>query len=619
MGSPSKNTELLKQVRQAPKEPGIYKMLAKDGAIIYVGKAKNLRSRLLSYFRLKHDDRPLTQLLVRNVDCVQYIVTKNNDEALLLENTLIKQEKPKYNVRLKDDKDYVSLRLTIKHAFPRLTVVRRPKKKEKDGALYFGPFISGWAVKKIERFLYQLFPLRSCSDAVLKSRKRPCMLYQINLCSAPCVDYISKHDYRKLVKQVELFLKGDNRELVQDIEKQMQEASDAMDYEMAAELRDRLIAIDRAKVSQHVIFHDHRNVDAVGWKVIGSELSLVILTVRDGKVLNTREIHYQPIDHDHLYDVIETILLQYYLNDSVFVPPNILLLESLTMQASVTTALRERTRRKVLVRVPKRGAAKRLIELAEKNANMYLTDLISRRHTREYVLKQLQKALSMAEVPQRIETYDISNLQGQDAVGSQVTFIEGNPCKANYRHYKIRSVKGANDFAMLQEVLQRRFKELERNNHPQLILIDGGKGQLSAAAEVLKKKNIDHITLASIAKVPIDGFSKDILTDRIFVPGRKNHLMLKADHPGLRLLQQTRDEAHRFAVTYHHKVKKKRTLKTELTNVPGIGGKKAKDLLRKYGSVAKIRRLSQEELKNCPILGSKLGAALYQYLSDNHS
>ncbi len=599
------------KIAQAPQQPGVYLMLNAAGKVLYVGKAKNLHKRVASYFRRSSDRRALTQLLVERVRDIDYMVTATEAEALLLENTLIKKEKPKYNVELKDSKDYVSLGISIQHEFPRLTVVRRPKK---DGALYFGPYASAWATKKMARYLYRLFPIRSCSDHVFNNRSRPCLLYQIKLCSAPCVGKISKRDHDVLVDQIRLFLKGHTAPLLKQLRQDMQTASEATHYEKAASLRDRIRAIQSSMQQQHVVFHDMRDMDVVGYAKEDSTMAVVILTIREGKIIGNRQVLCSIVDTQHIHATLETILSQHYLGAPSFVPPKILLPLVLEGRAALAAACREKVTHAVQLLCPRRGEKQRLVKMANANAKLYLQQMLSTSAQRSRLMQQMRTKFGLSADPVKIEAYDISNVQGSDAVGSQVTFIMGEPAKELYRKYRIRSIKGANDFAMFKEVLGRRFQGADAKEHPGLILIDGGKGQLNAACEVMQELKRASIPIAAIAKIPSDAATKGITTDRIFVPGRKNPLALQADSSVLRLLQRLRDEAHRFALAYHHKRRKLSTIKSQLQTIPGVGPVRLKQLLKHFGSVARTREASLRELKALPFLNDKLAQTVFDHL-----
>lgn len=600
----------------APSDPGVYQMLDAQGRILYVGKAKSLRKRVASYFRDvdpgSANFRALTQLLVDNIADIRFIATANESEALFLENGLIKKEKPKYNVRLRDDKDYICLRLSIKHQYPRLTIVRRPKP---DGALYFGPYASSWAIRKLTRYLLRLFPLRSCSDSVIKNRSRPCILYDIKLCTGPCVGHISTEAYGELVEQIRLFLQGNTGPLLKQLKTEMRLASQQMRYDDAAKLRDRIADVEASREQQHVIFHDHRDVDVIGWTRQAESMGVVILTMRSGKIIGKREIVCTLVDEEHALEMLETILSQHYLTELPFVPPQVLLPVDLPGAATLAAAFSNKMQRKIEVTHPKRGGRATLVAMANRNAELYLEQARSVESARVDLLEQVREALELSERPQRIECYDISNIQGTDAVGSQVTFINAQPDKQRYRKYKIRTVQGANDFAMLQEVLGRRFKQPAPEEMPQLVLIDGGKGQLSAAEAVLREIGMEKVPLASIAKLPDDNVVKGIESDRIFLPGRKNPLNLRADSGVLKLFQRMRDEAHRFAVAYHHKTKQKSTIKSSLSAIPGIGPKRQRELLRHFGSVERIRAASLDDLK--ALVGAAAAEKIQDYLQKN--
>ena len=603
----SRIENLKAKVAKLPTEPGVYMMLDKAQRTIYVGKAKSLKKRVGSYFQKKEHQRPLTRMLVERIHDIKFIATSNEIEALFVERNLIRKEKPRYNVFLKDDKDYLCLRLSVDHSFPRLTVVRRPKP---DGAAYFGPYASAWAARKMARYLYKLFPLRSCSDKVLNNRSRPCILYQINLCTAPCVDKISKQDYDVLVEQMRDFLKGGGKKLIKDLHAEMQAAADSLDYDKAALIRDRIKAIEMSMRQQNVVFHDLRDMDAVGIALQDEHMALAIVTIRKGQVIGKRQVICSLVDDEHLDSIVESLLAQHYLESVPFVPPTILLPKPMPGAKALEEAFSKKAERRIALVVPKRGDRLRLVGLAVSNAELNLKETLTKQLQRHRIAHKLAEKLHLEKPPSRLEAYDISNIQGTDAVGSQVTFIDGKPSKANYRRYKIRTIEGANDFAMLHEIMLRRFKKDRSQPDPDLILIDGGKGQLSAAKAALDELAVD-LPLASIAKIPDNAEVKGIVTDRIFLPGRKNPVHFKPDDSALKLLQHMRDEAHRFAISFHRQSKRKRDLTSEIDRIPGVGEKRRQRLLKHFGSVAKIKKASLAALEE--ILPTAVAAKVYEF------
>jgi excinuclease ABC subunit C len=390
-------------------------------------------------------------------------------------------------------------------------------------------------------------------------------------------------------------------------------AAQAEEFDKAALLRDRIRDIEASQQEQHVVFHDQRDVDAVGVARSESQMAVSILTLRNGRVIGKREILCELTDEDHAGDMLENILSQHYLGELPYIPPLILTPIRLPSAAALQEACQQKSSKKVEISAPQRGARKKLLQMAIENASVQLAQAARQQSQRDGLMDQVAKELRMPSPPQWLEAYDISNIQGTDAVGSQVTFVNGEPAKALYRKYKIRTVVGANDFAMLQEVLGRRFKKDAPQPSPQLVLIDGGKGQLNAAGEILRNLGVDS-TLASIAKVPDNALRKSIVTDRIFVPGRKNPLNLRADSPVLRLFQRMRDEAHRFALSYHHKTKGKAMLQSGLVKIPGVGAKRQRELLRHFGSLKRVRMASLEELRALPFLNAKLAEAIHAAL-----
>ncbi len=525
-----------------PTSPGVYLMKGAEGKILYIGKAKNLRARVSSYFSPEKDGRYQLKFLMRKVEDIECIVTTNEKEAFLLENTLIKKHQPRYNIFLKDDKTYLSLKLNIQHPFPRILITR---KITKDGSLYFGPYTSALKAREMADFIEGYFHLRNCSEHEFANRVRPCLQYQINRCDAPCVGLISQEDYGQLVNQVKLFLQGRTEELIQKIKKEMEQASEELRFEEAARLRDLLEAVDVTLEKQQVIRHFGKDIDALGFYREAEQVSIAVLISRGGALLERKTYFFKTPQEDE--DLLESFLLQYY-SDVSLIPREILLPFSLEKKKTLQEILTERKAASIQLKLPKKGEKVQKLKLAKQNAQENLRRKVLTEESREEILNHLQTKLELQHFPRRIECYDISNLQGQMAVGSCVSFLEGLPDKSSYRRFKIKTVKGANDFAMLYEVLMRRLSHPDWPL-PDLILIDGGKGQLSAAHAALQDKNVLNVDLVSLAK------EKNGKPERVFLLGRKNPLTFSAHSSELHLLMRLRDEAHRFGITYHRQLR----------------------------------------------------------------
>jgi excinuclease ABC subunit C len=602
------------QLAVFPAAPGVYIMKDQKGAVIYVGKARNLRQRIRAYFT-GTDTRPQIRFLMERAADLGFILTDTEKEALLLENTLIKQHHPRYNVNLRDDKTYFSLRMDQNEEFPRLTIVR---KVPRDGARYFGPYSSGLAAREVLKQLYRIFPLRHYPLDTCRRRKRPCLFFQLRQCSAPCHGRITPAEYALLAEGASLFLAGKNRDLVATLQHRMAEAAAHQEYEEAGRIRDLINAIKVTLEKQKVVSHGG-DCDVIGMTRNGEECTVVILFIRGGAMTGSRNYTYRWEMDDA--EGLTSFLTQYYSNE-VFVPDEILLPIPVEETAVIADILTEQRGRQVRVSQPQRGTKVELVRLANRNAEMARAEKIRREESSQAVLTSLQQHLALPAPPRRIECYDISNLQGGDAVGSGVAFLDGRPDKGNYRRYRIRGVTGADDFAMLQEVLSRRFRQGKDDiPAPDLIVVDGGIGQLNILVRCLKELGITGVAAASLAKSRVErrmtSAEIDRSAERVFLPNRKNPLVLRQNSPELLLLARIRDEAHRFAITYHKKLRGKATLRSELDNVPGVGDARRKALLKHFGSLAAIRKATVEELTAVKGITPELADKILSYLLDS--
>jgi len=597
-------TELEKNLDNIPTLPGVYVMKSKSGEVIYVGKAKDLRARLRAYFR-DGDSRYSAQFLMKRVTDIDFIVTNNEKEALLLENTLIKQHRPRYNIRLKDDKTYVSLRLDPSEDFPRLTIVRRFKK---DGALYFGPYSSAAAVRDTLRSIQEVFPIRRCSNGMFKKRDRPCLNYQIGRCTGPCSGLISKEEYHKLIEEVILFLKGRNDDLVRQIKERMREASEKLNFEAAARIRDRLNSIERTLEKQQTVSAAAIDQDVFGIYGDDAETQIHVLFIRDGKLVDTRSYTFRR-KRMHVSEVFSSFVKQFYSSER-FVPKEILVPMEVEDAQLLAEVLKERRGQKVTIHSPKRGEKLRLVEMASKNAENFLNAKRAAAQSDSSAAEELKRKLKLRGVPMRIECVDISNIGGTDAVGSLVTFDNGRPNKSRYRRYRIKTVSGPNDYAMMDEVLTRRYRRaLEENDLPDMLVVDGGKGQLNVALEVLHGLGVTGLSIVALAKP-----AREEKRDRVFLPGRKNPVVLAGSSNALHLLQRIRDEAHRFAIAYHKRLRKKSRLRSALYDIPGVGEKRGKAFLTHFGSLDRVKKASVEELAAVPRIPGSVAKRVYIYM-----
>lgn len=597
----SRFEEIKEKVRDFPTQSGVYLMKSIADKIIYIGKAKNLRNRVKSYFTDSKDHSPKTRLLVSNIHEVEYILTKTEVEAFLLEASLIKKHRPKYNIRLRDDKAYPYIRFSWMDEFPRLYLARKVKK---DGSLYFGPYTSGMAVHGTIRFLNRTFKIRDCADPVFKTRKRPCMTHQIGRCTAPCVNYISKQDYRDEVEGAKLFLKGQNKKVVKNITEKMMAAAEEEKFEVAARLRDSVQAI-KAILEKQAVINDtsEKDQDAIGF--FGDERGCLIETVhvRAGRVIGTRP-HYLP--HFDPNDPVEDprewmvdFLNQYY--EDNFIPDDVLLPVDIgnDLTKLMGEVLKERSGNATMVRFATDERGRNLVEMANENAKAHFLKYVSKSDEKLRGLEEIKNKFNLPELPRRIECYDISTFQGAETVASQVVFEDGVPAKEHYRRYKIKTVEGINDFASMYEVLSRRFKHTEYED-PQLIVIDGGKGQLSQAMRILDEIGRKDIPVVGLAKARTESdFQKqevESTEERFFLPGRQNPVIFKHNAEALHILSGIRDEAHRFAITYHRKLRENTSLESELDYVIGLGVKRKKVLLTHFNSIDEIKMASSEEI-----------------------
>lgn len=601
MGSDSLKDALKETIKEFPQTPGVYLMKNTAEKIIYVGKAKNLRARVRSYFTDSKDHSSKTRFLVRQIEFVDYILTNTEVEAFLLEASLIKKHRPKYNIRLKDDKAYPYIRVSAADRFPRLYLARKVKK---DGAIYFGPYTSGSAVWGTIRFLNRTFMIRDCKDSFFASRTRPCMTHQIGRCTAPCVGYIDETDYRKDIDSALAFLRGDNKRVLKDLGTRMKEAAAVERFEAAAKLRDSIEAIKKVLERQAVV-NDTSEIDQDVIGFHGDERGTLLETIhiRQGRVIGNRQ-HFLPLldpsspDED-VREWLTSFVNQYY--DENIVPDEVLLAVDLghDLMRLLEAVLRERGGHEARVRFPTDTNGHKLLDIANANASAHFANYVGKSERKKKGLEDIQARLHLPVLPRRIECFDISNFQGRESVASQVVFVDGAPSKDDYRRYKIKTVEGANDFASMKEVLSRRFQHTEWED-PQLIVVDGGKGQLGVAVEALKEVGKSDLCVVGLAKSRIKGsFADQEITaseERFFLPGRQNPVTFPSGSEAFQILVGIRDEAHRFAITYHRKLREATSLESELDFVVGLGEKRKRALLKKFGSLEEIRAAEVDDL-----------------------
>ncbi|AEH44465.1 excinuclease ABC, C subunit [Thermodesulfatator indicus DSM 15286] len=579
--------ELIK--KKAPTAPGVYLFKTSKGEVLYVGKAKNLRKRLQSYLR---PDQPYkTRVLLAKAEKLETIVTRSEKEALVLEANLIKKHRPRYNVILRDDKAYPLLRLSLKDEFPRLSVVRR---RRKDKALYFGPYPSAGAVRQTLKFLSRFFPLRRCSNAEFRRRERPCLYHQIGRCSAPCVGLITPEEYKKIVDGAVAFLKGKAKELLKSLYQEMEEAAENLEFEKAAALRDRIFAIERTLEAQAVNLPREEDLDVFALASQGDKVSGAVLFVRSGALLGKKTFNLSRVSNEN--DELYSSLVQQFYDEGKYIPHEILLPCEPSDRELLEEWLSEIAEHKVVIKVPKRGAKKELLDMARQNAKEALAARLAGERPYEELAEKLAIILRFKKIPLRVEGVDISNIQGQLPVGVVVSFWEGQEDKSRYRRYHIKSIEGPDDYAMIYETVLRHLnRRLSENDLPDLILIDGGKGQLQAALAAAEEMGLlKEIDFCALAK------ERDKEGEKIYLPNRKNPLKLARHTEVLRFLQRVRDEAHRFALSSHQKRRKKATFESLLDQIPGVGPKRKKRLLKHFGSIEKIKSANIEEITSLP-------------------
>jgi excinuclease ABC subunit C len=588
---------LEEKLSHLPDEPGVYLMQDARGHIIYIGKALSLRSRVRSYFQKgAKDDK--TEALVRQISDLETIVTHTELEALILEATLIKKHHPRFNIILRDDKNYPYLRLDIKSDYPRLEVVRRLKK---DGAIYYGPYVPAGGMWEILSLIRRTFPLATCRKEFREDRpERPCVQFQIGRCAAPCSGEVDRAAYREMVQQVRLFIEGKDRELVDVLKKRMDEASERMEYERAAELRDRIGRIEGAFEKQKVISPGFENQDAIGMASEGGHADIQVLFIRNGMLIGRKDFHLAEVRGAAEAEVLSDFLRQFYVKEMVL-PAEVLLPLDVQDREVLERWLTEKREGKVEVLVPQRGRKRELVQMASDNASQSLREQLLSRKSKERVLLNLKNELGLRNLPRRIEAFDISQIQGTESVASMVVFENNLPDKRHYKKFRIRSVQGQDDFASMAEVIRRRYvRAKEEGLFPDLILIDGGKGQLNAALDVLMELGVSEPDIIGLAKARSGEEGEAREFERVFLPGVEEPVILDPTSATTHLVARVRDEAHRFAITYHRKLREKRVVRSELDDIPGIGETRKKALLRHFGSVEKVRNAAVEELAAVP-------------------
>lgn len=608
--------DLQNKLASLPTTPGVYLMLNGAGEIIYVGKAINLKNRVRSYFQAGGSQPPKVKVMVEHIVDFEYILTDSEMEALILENNLIKKHAPRYNVRLKDDKTYPYIKVTVQETFPRVLMVR---KRLNDGARYFGPYTDVTAVRETLSFLRTLFPIRSCRKNIEEgSQDRPCLNYHIGRCLAPCAGFVSKEKYGEMIDEVLLFLEGRIDRLIPDLTEKMLDASGQLEFEKAARFRNQIQSLQTLAEKQKIVGEQQEDQDFLGYARKGEQACVQVFFVRNGKLIGRDHFLVNCSAEEEESEILRSFLQQYY-EDAAYVPREILTPILLAEPTVLEQWLGDMRGSRVYLRNPQRGRKKQLSDLVMKNAQVVLDEVLTRtafkRKALERALQELEELVELEEIPERIEAFDISNLQGTNVVASLVVWENGSLKSDDYRRFRIKGVEGApNDYEAMREVLIRRFKrgldeqsERDKNGKfavfPDLVLIDGGKGQLSVALEVREQLGLE-IPFISLAE----------RREEIYLPQKSQPLILPKDSPGLLLLRQIRDEAHRFALSYHRNLRGKATRGSILDDIPGVGPKRKKELIRHFGTIKKIRQASVSELQEVKGISVKVAQEIYQHI-----
>jgi excinuclease ABC subunit C len=601
-----------------PSKPGVYLMKGADGRVIYVGKAIILRNRVRSYFQKSASHTSKTRRLVDEIADLEWIVTSSELEALILECELIKRYKPRYNVRFKDDKRYPYIKISVQEDFPRIYVVR---KMARDGARYFGPFTSSQAVHQSLELLRHLFPYRTCNREITGKDRRSCLYYHIKLCSGPCIGAVSKEAYRAQIDRACLFLEGRQEAIIDELRREMEREAESLHYERAIKLRDQVAAITQIIERQRIVSEHLRDHDFIAYARDNNSSCVQVFFIRGGKLIG-REYFILTGTHDEQDSEVMTSFIKQFYDKAAYTPPEILVQSEPDDLAVIQQWLHRKRGTKVRVKVPRRGAKRAIMQMAMENAVETLNKLRAEweadRSKHVEALSELQQALDLPNPPSRIECYDISNTQGTFSTGSMVVFVQGAPSKKDYRRFRIKTIQGSNDYASMAEVLRRRFKHAQSKDAqkspdgkenrwaimPDLLIVDGGQGQLNAAREVMEEMGVAHIPTAGLAK----------REEKLFLPGRSAPILLPRNSQGLYLLQRVRDEAHRFAISYHRKLRGEHSTKSLLDGVPGIGPRRRQALLKRFGSLAAIRKATVEELAAVPSMTRHAAEQLTEYL-----
>ena len=607
--------------------------------MLYVGKAANLRNRIRSYFGSPTNLEPKIRKMVGHVADFEYVVTESEAEAVILENTFIKRDRPRYNARLKDDKTYPYIKIDLNEAFPQVYFTRRVLQ---DGARYFGPYASAGSIRKTMNLLKRLFPYRSCTKAITGTDARPCLEYYIHRCAAPCIGNVTREEYRQVIQQVILFMEGRTESVLRDLKQKMRAASEALEFERAAILRDQVQTIERVNEAQKVVSQKRGDEDVVALAQSGGEAWVEVFFIRNGKLTGRDHFLMEGTQDEQPAHVLDQFVKQFY-DTAPRIPGEVVLQHPLEDAAAIQAWLTQKRGHRVRLHVPQRGEKRRLVEMVAENAAQGLQQRavkwLADSGNLQQAMEEVQAALNLPRLPKRIECYDISNIQGSNPVGSMVVFEDGRPKSSHYRRFQIKDVQGVDDYSMMQEMLRRRFKRLSEQVRadigngsgddpgeeganetvgsaqaktgetwgiiPDLVIIDGGKGHLSAVLQVF-------LELGLMDTVPLSSLAKE--NEELYVPHDPDPILLPRGSQGLFLVQRVRDEAHRFAITYHRQRRSKSAVRSAMDSVPGIGPKRKRMLLRRFGSVAGVKEASLDDLASVPGMTMSLAQKVKEHL-----
>jgi excinuclease ABC subunit C len=603
------NPELQNKLTNLPTKPGVYQFFNDKNKVIYVGKANNLRSRVKSYFHSKNPNAK-TEALVSKISNIELVVTDSEIEALVLENNLIKELKPRYNVNLKDDKSFPFIKVT-NEPYPRIFSTRRVIR---DGSKYFGPYTSVKSMKSALRMINQVFKIRSCKfdindESIAKKKFKVCLDYHIKKCDGPCEGLVSEKDYNEMVDEVVKVIRGRTDDLIKDLDKKMKSSSANMEFEKAAEIRDKIDQLRIISSKQKVVSNDFEDRDVISIAFEDKDSACSVFNIRSGKLVGKKQLRLSLRGGEDLEEIYNAAIKFYY-DDHVEIPKEILIEVEPLEKGLLEEWLNKKAERKVKIFIPQRGELKALVLMCKENANLQLKEIQLQKMKKEgnvpFALSALQRDLRLKVLPRRIECFDISNIQGSDSVASMVVFVDGKPKKSEYKKFIIKEVEGPDDFASMQEVIRRRYTRLldSKDPLPELIIVDGGKGQLSSAVEILDSLGIKQYNIIGLAK----------RLEEVFFPENSEPESIPKTSSGLKLLQQIRDEAHRFAITFHRLRRSKRTITTELTEIKGIGKATAYQLLSELGSVEKIKNSDTETISK--IIGNNKAQLVREYFKN---